>query len=113
MIIRNQVDAYDLALEKAEKEKIEAADFAGPGGELTEQEKAPVGFVRVVFGSKRPNMTLASLEERSAADLAFQSIRTKINRALTRVLGTNTQRISVSTEQEVSHILVLECRKEF
>lgn len=107
MIIRNQIDAYDLALEKIEQEKFQAVPLVN---EDLECEQAPVTeFVRVTLGSKRPTMTLASLEERHTTDLAFQNVRTKINRALSHILGT-AQRISVTAEQEVSMMAIIQNR---
>lgn len=108
-IIRNEIDAYDRAMEKAEEERIQATTFTDG---LDQVQVPSAEFVRVVFGSKRPSMTFASLEERGRTDLAFQNIRTKINRALSRILGT-TQRISLTAEQEVSNISILLELQEF
>lgn len=98
-VIRNQIDAYDQAAERVEQQTQVEIFTAN-----SEQEQASTSeFKRIVFGSKQHSITLASMEELSTTDSAFQNIRTKINRALSRILGSS-QRVSVTPEQEVSSI---------
>jgi hypothetical protein len=57
-------------------------------------------FRRIVYGSKLDPLTIASLENLYSNDAAFQILRTKLGRSLTRILNQQ-NRVSIPGDHEV------------
>jgi len=72
-IIRTEIDRLE------EKQAEQSSIISDP------EEEGP-GFKRVVYGSRRPSLSVAQLGELMQGDNAFRNFRTKLGSALARLV---------------------------
>jgi len=106
IIIRAEIDDFDAsntpASSENEDEDVSISTNQDLGATNTHTE-----FGHTTLGSQCPNKRLEDIEaQRQAADSAYSGLRTKVNKALTQLVGQLNSRITLSPDEQVSNVIL-------
>jgi len=106
IIIRAEIDDFDAsntpASSENEDEDVSISTNQDLGATNTHTE-----FGHTTLGSQCPNERLEDIEaQRQAADSAYSGLRTKVNKALTQLVGQPNSCITLSPDEQVSNVIL-------
>jgi len=106
IIIRAKIDDFNSSNTPASSELEEEGASISSNQDLG-AIKPHTEFGHTTLGSQCPDERLEHLEaQRNATDSAYSGLRTKVNKALTQLVGQPNTRVTLSPDEQVSNAIL-------